>query len=532
MRWNNEKFEKTFEQDIKLRKGVVFESKQQREIANSLFDQFLLIGVPPNSSTSPTILAAFPPFVNPNFSLSNVIQFCFPSGTKRHNLVKSNDRTIQDEFIFQMTSETHTIYGVCVHVLCTKKQSELPFYISKKTKQNSFCFCLLTRVPSFGPHFAFLTFLALTTFGKIPINNSLPSSIPLMIPISDPIDGLDLSGQFGYHPSIKIPHYFEIEIAKYFNTKISSPMISFHKNLECVFPLEETLNGKSALYASLDTLFSLLSPIDIIRLVNGLLLDGQILVIGSILHEVSMCIYALQEIIAPFKFFGTIIPILPSNDNFFELINLPTPFLIGVAPYPKLKTVTFLESIIFVNLDKGTISDTKSYPTYPQTEKIISNLSKLLSQHKCVEQSLSNGAPSIFLKVLNHRYRFTPNTSDAICQTILRPFAKYFTEQLCGFFVTDTTTDENGITIFNQELFLAHVPSRERDFYDNLVNSQTFRMYVENRIIEFQEKRGIHLSTKADPSFVQVPEAKGVMRTKALEMEFEDDSNQSTTESN
>lgn len=515
------------------RTHLVLESDSAPSLSRTMCDLFLLLGTPPDAKDGcdPRVLVAFPPFCFPEIHISRIIHFCMPTGTKRISLSSDESSIIQDEFVFQISVNGENLYGVCIHVHLTQNQKKSkegrPFFISKNNENNNFCFCLLSKVPAFGVHFMFLTYLALTTFGKVGINENLQlDDLNVTFPIGEPIDGLDLDGHIGFHPSIKLPDYFEYEIIKYYKLSLmESQFIEFHKDFQLYFPLELSLKGKSILYASLDTLFSLLSIIDILRIINGILLDGQILVIGSHLHEVSMCIYALQEIISPFTFSGTIIPILPESDMFFDLLNLPTPFLIGVGPYPKLQKMVFLESIIFVNLDKRIVSETKSYPSFPQSIKLTTKLSKLLSQHRCVEQNNDFGATHIFTKTLKHRFKFTPNTSDAICQTILSPFSSFFSESIYMYFITDTTASSEGVTLFNQELFLSQAPTQDKQFYRDLINSQTFRMYIEKRISEFKLKRNskpVHISRRRS-SFKSLPEVKVQQRSKSIQLDIDEE---------
>ena len=229
----------------------------------NMFELFLLLGIPPDSDKSdPNVLIAFPPFCLPEIQISNVVHFCLPTGTKRTDLACDENRIIQDEFVFQVSVKGENLYGVCVHVHLTKNQKKSkrkwPFFISKHNENSIFCFCLLSKIPAFGVHFMFLTYLGLAAFGKVSVNNNCKKDdLQVMLSIGEPINGLDLNGHIGFHPSIKLPEYFELEIEKYYQMPLTeSQTIVFHKNFELYFPLEMSLNGKSILYASLDTLFS------------------------------------------------------------------------------------------------------------------------------------------------------------------------------------------------------------------------------------------------------------------------------------
>jgi hypothetical protein len=88
--------------------------------------------------------------------------------------------------------------------------------------------------------------------------------------------------------------------------------------------------------------------------------------------------------------------------------------------------------------------------------------------------------------MLGHKITFGIDTAEEIMRIIHGPLERVVTDAYVCFFVTDANS---GITVFNRELFRATVDSDETRFFDALVESMTFRAYVENRLARFTDER-------------------------------------------
>jgi hypothetical protein len=254
-------------------------------------------------------------------------------------------------------------------------------------------------------------------------------------------------------------------------------------NLEIYFP--PVIGSSCILYYVLDTLLSLLPLEDIVRLVAAVLLDGQILVVGSSLKEVSHCVLALQLLARPFTFCGPVIPILPSSPLFLRLLDSPTPFLIGVAPTPELREVQFLESCIFVHLDRQFVGPSAT-PCYPRQKGVLQKVQRLLAREKS-QMPHPFGFPTVFRLHANHKFSFSQTTSDLVAAAFGDPLTQLFGDEVCGFFVTDNTTrrKEGGVTVFNAELFLAQSNPDDYPFLKEFLESQNFEMYIAAKMTQF-----------------------------------------------
>ena len=505
--WNVEKFEAQLKKEVEHRKNYQRRSSPILVLDFLLFDQFLLVGIPPDAKHDdpPEILCAYPPFQIPGIPLDKITDYCFPTGTDRKYLQKNKGHFLQDVFVFSFKSRVRPVFGVCVHVN-PKYESTLPFYATNETKDTNFCFCLLTATPCLSSHFSFLTYLALWTVGKRKEPQVFDEEISVEMPKGTPIPGLDLTHQYGHHPRLEVPLQFENEIANYYTSPLTAPPVKYSSDLELRFPASSHVeNEKSIMWATWDTLFSILTPGDIVTILGGLHLDAQVLIIGKSLQEVTLSVHALLTLIKPFTFQGQVIPILPCTDDFMELLGSPTPFIIGCAPCPALNKFQFLDSCIIVDLDKRSVPPDAFYPPYPSFQKVVSGLAALLTQKTNVEDHNPFGFPHIFGKYLSHKYSFPMAMSDKILGVLQQPFNSVLTEFLQCFFVTDMSASDKGVTIFNQELFIAQAPEGDTQFFDMLMDSQTFREYVEDRISQYMKEKGEIPDRKRRSSFKNIP---------------------------
>lgn len=519
--WNMKKFEANFAKEISHRKAASQVFSSTINFAGSeMCQQFLIIGIPPagNKKSNPQILVAYPPFQIPNFPINNIIEQSFPTGVDRSNLKTTIKHALQDEFVFQLNTTEQKLYGVCVHI--NPRGGKNVFYTSKNTKKFNFCFCLLTQVPLFSSHFTFLSFLALFSIGKIPNPLDIKDTYnPILAPCGDLIPNLDLTSKIGHFAGIVVPEIFEKQLARYFVQTFTSPPILLAPNFELCWLPEQMLN-KSVLLSSIDTLFSLLSVRDVVTIFSGLILDAQILVIGSYLQEVSMVIYALHSLLSPFNFAGTVFPILPNTMHTFDLLQLPTPFMFGMAPNPQLKKITFLESCFIVDLDKQRVSVSDFFPQIPKFDMIVGHITAILNDS--LQRPVTDNPycfPTCFTCYLNHKYKLEMQEVDSILMELQEPFQSIITDRLMQFFVTDAA--EN-ITIFNSELFMASADGESAKYFEALIDSQTFQDYVEERLTTFMQSKGELSSSERQrrPSFSGRTRKRSATRTKRMPFEL------------
>ena len=500
--WDVSKFEANLERQIKFRRLINHRTNNNFEENyknGKIFDQFLIIGYPPHSSkkTEPDtqtnenknekkrkekILVCYPPIELPGINYERIISFTFPSGIHRKYLRKNGIEPLQDEFLFSIGGNNDDLfYGVCVHISLLK--SPTPFFARKSKKTTTYAFLILSRSPSVSCHFNFLSYMALNSLMHFEMNR-LPESVNILFDGDVLMHDMIIDEMIGHVKGIEVPEFFANNLKFYYTQTPISPPIELGKSTYVY--MDPNVSHDCLLWCSLDTLFSILSVDIIVQLVSLLILDSQILVIGSSLQEVSMVIIALQHIVKPFEFCGQVIPILPNEKDFLSLLESPTPFLIGVAPYPALSSFVFLDTAIFVQLDKHNVS-LQADVQYPNFKNIVKNVSSIIKKEKAKVSHPFGFTDALVNK--ERKYRFSPDTCIRIRQAILQPLESLTSDDIFGFFVTDiNSAGGQGTTIFNAELFLASIKKEDQLYFRMLIDSQVFQVFIEDKICEYLYK--------------------------------------------
>lgn len=510
--WNVQKFERTLERQLKHRHAIVRSiSLDTPPPSTSLFDQFLIIGVDPADAkdTPPKILMAYPAKALPVIDYKRLIALALPTGAFRSNLRGNSIHPLQDEFIFTIANDQDPIYGVCLHV--SAKSSKAPFFASNQTKQCIYAFVMMTQMPVVAAHLSFLSYIALYTHNQISNPYTFPIAMPAQ-PMGKHIPNLIIENNYGHVQSIHIPEYFISALQFYESLDIKHESIKLTELIELFFPA--TPNYENILWAGMDTLFSLLSTDDILRVVASLMQDAQVLVIGSNLQELSMSVLSLELLIKPFHFCGTIIPVLPNTVEFFNLLQSPAPFIIGVPPVKELREMSFLETTIFINLDKAAVSASPLFADYPDHAHVTESINKALKK-STTKTRHPFSFPIVFKQYLKHKYSFTPTTCTYLISIMKKPFEKLFSDYIFCFFVSELSANSEGLTVFNSELFLSQMDNNCRPFFQALTESQTFQLYIEKRICQF-----LSLKDKSSPiapitAPTSTPEEEKIIRVRA-----------------
>lgn len=473
---------------------------QQRR-ARPLFDQFLFIGIPPSGTcdSKPEILAVFPPVELPDLSFQTLIDYSLPNGTKP--LGKAiYENAISDMFTFSFNCHEVKFYGTTVHINPSK--CVLPFYASDKTKNAIFALTIISRNTFIASHFTFLSFLALFSASKIVnpcISTMSPNDVSLkqmgtkMLPES--YRNYQITNFVAHHPEIPLPIFFTDPIHTYLKHDVTQPLKLSQDFIIQPQPFakpgesEEEISHQQLRALSYDTLFSLLSIEDIVTLFTGLITDRQIFIFGSLLQEVSMCIIALNELITKVHYTGSLIPVLPSKDQYIHILEAPTPFLIGAYGAEQLTTIEFDETAIFVNLDSRKIEVSVKLPTYPNQKKVIKKIKKLLTV-TLYSKPDQYAFPSFFRSKLRQSVNFSTAAIEEVNKILANQLSSVLTEEIYGFFMTNLDSHEERTTEFNKDIFMTILPDDQKEFYTLLFESQTFTCYLQDLLLKYSREKG------------------------------------------
>jgi hypothetical protein len=513
--WDHEKFAAALPKEVDRRLSVPDAGLSSAPTSQRVFDQFVAVG--PTRHHDKCLIAAYPATEIFDTPLAHLLDYCLPTGSGRDGL-RTIDYWILDEFVFQLNFPTGVIYGVCVHVRATEL-SALSFLKRKIAKRTAICFCLLTPLPTFSTHFNFLRHLTLVAMGKSAALTAAPADD---FPLPKPFPDLRLSNGFGTYKSMTFADGFHGGLAWYYRQSPLVPPAVSLPDCPLNFPETAAIESRSCIaWAALDTLFSLLSPKDVLTVVACLLLDGQVLVLGDCLQEVSMTVFALTILVRPFELAGPVVPILPNEPSFLQLLNSPGPFLIGCVLTGALREFSFVDSALFVELDKRRVCFTGcQFPEFPGAASVASSLRALLGHRRNVTGGHPFGFPPKLPHLLGHKLAFPERIPEQIIEKIQAPFAQVTSDLLECFFVTVLSVGNRAVTVFNRELFIVTIPPLEQPFFNLFVESLPFQLYVEQRIRVFLVARGQEWENKPPASSQRRPRAgtlqKGRPRTKSI----------------
>jgi hypothetical protein len=288
----------------------------------------------------------------------------------------------------------------------------------------------------------------------------------------------------GQHQRVRLDRDFAHDVV-WFYFEGRRHTVRFGPDCTIVAPPRSVPPNTLLLWASLQTLFSLLSPREVLTVVGALMLDGQVLVIGTCLHEITMTVIALQCLLRPFEFSGFVVPLLPNTQSHLAVLNSPIPFLIGCVRTPAFTEYSFLDTCLFVALDeKRKVAPSPALPRFPDRGQVTRRLRAFMEDHS--DGMHPYGPPPAFARQLGHRVSFGEDVPEQVVEIVQSPFATIAADAFVCFFVTDLSAS---VTVFNKELFIATVIPENLQFFQMLLESMTFQTYIEKRIAGFTKER-------------------------------------------
>lgn len=483
-----------------------------------LFEHIMVVGVPPNSpDLTPRILFLYPsaPLLFQEDDFQQTVSFCFPDGVHEIKSVYSRHTMLRSEFVFRLNGSAHTIYGICNHFQVNPRR--LPFFSSESTQKYTFCFCILTANPVLSVHFHYITYLSYL-FARVCDPSKRQKMIPSNYTDEPSLSYLLVEDNCARWPETRFPDTFLNEL-KYYQT--------FHSTLDrdrkyslsddgmtLVFPHTMT-DALSMAMPSLDVLFSCLSIYDIVKLYTAILLEHHIIFVSKNLHNLTVAVLAARAIISPFKIGATLLPIIPNDPDLLALLESPVPYIVGIKSKKNLENITLPENHCLVKLDSGKLTDPELNVKLPCHGDLIQKLNAALNEyHNLIEvpckrskvrtnnkarytqeyADFINGIhpymrPPKYLITIETKFVFIP----PLVENILQIFSQHLAPVLEGLikpcFVTDSTELSRPVTIFNQEMFLANVKSREREFYQCFLTTTIFQEFCDGKTDEIDEMK-------------------------------------------
>jgi hypothetical protein len=182
------------------------------------------------------------------------------------------------------------------------------------------------------------------------------------------------------------------------------------------------------------------------------------------------------------------------------LLHSPTPFLIGCAATDDLAEVDIESTVVIVDTDRRRLRTHVSFPPLPGATALAGKLRTLLAQNRSAV-----GFPGPLPKLFGHKIVFGEETAEAIANIVKEPLAMILSDELDGFFVTDLSAADRGVTFFNEELFRATLAPEETPFFEALLDGMTFHTYLEERLTRFADERGTGWEQMMPPMLIPTP---------------------------
>lgn len=476
-------------------------------ITAPIFDQLVIVGasplISPTETPTPICLLVHPvhPLIIPGPNFAQIPLFCFPNGFAKASDTRGTE-CVRDNFIFEIGSDLERrVYGICVIFSFANCKSS--FIFNELNQQYPFCFCYLSRVLVPSAQFRYLDFLGKWISGQL-LSLAMRRFEPVPPTASAHIPGMVKAGQAFRSEGFKIPRIFNYEIS-YARTiqpgLTSDSPFRLSKEKEIWIPAQETLPNCLP-YFALDILFSVLPVRAIVRLVSIVLLQKRIAFLGNSLRTLSLSVICLGELIHPFKFVGTFLPVLPLTDDYLPMLDSPTPFVFGIPKSGKQPPIP--PDVVTVDLDRGEIHDPDASPLLAGSDQLVSMIDAILELHRA-EIELpprfigGKGTPVIqnpdfleFIKRRRHgfsrpfsygtaetRYFFERSIVEQIVNLFKIHIAPMLEVVMKPCFVTDATNPDQPVTVFHRELFLGSLPPANRDFYEAFMTTTMFQQYLE-----------------------------------------------------
>ncbi len=129
----------------------------------------------------------------------------------------------------------------------------------------------------------------------------------------------------------EITYYSSPENSRSLQSSCSFSLPTFDKRritVEVPLPLPN-ING----HWGVSALFSRIHAGDLILILKTLMIERSVLIIGECPDLVTSCACALRELLKPYEWASTFMPLLPSD--MLDFVTSPVPFIIGMAAVDK-----------------------------------------------------------------------------------------------------------------------------------------------------------------------------------------------------
>lgn len=434
--------------------------------------------------------------------VKQVSLFCFPGWENpcncgdAPNVRLNNDRRLQHEnepYSFCLTDTN----GKRRYGFCLKVSDCAPGNVSSITRSNRLC--LVSRHPWFSMFYSILNAIQsqrvitrhlpanrrleqITTFLRALLRHPFPLPGETFSIKSSRILDLTAPSSSSPHSSVMVTRRRDSNISDendndeedINNGHDGSNLMTFRftRPDDSSFPFAD---------ADLKSLFTCLSPPQVLTLLSCALLERRLVFCGSSLTTVSACVHSLSALMYPFHWQHVYIPVLPTQLSSY--LCAPFPFIIGIhtTTLEELHSLP-TEKIVIIDTDRHTISGHESESrSLPGNSSLLSALQSVLIRgsssngHRASNASIFKVFLDYFVHLFGHHRSFiVPCPGDGTSKTPLK-------------FVFDRTAFRNSKQ--NREF---------QSFFDELASTQLYEQWEKERISLYESSAQQHASSLSD----------------------------------
>lgn len=225
------------------------------------------------------------------------------------------------------------------------------------------------------------------------------------------------------------------------------------------------------------TICRVLSLEGILALLTGVLLEKQVIVVGSNLGVLSAVVLSIIPMIRPFEWQSLFLSILPGK--MLDFLDAPVPYIVGLKNKPadlKIKT----SSLVLVNVARDQVKMC-SLPSLPRQKELYSELRPIhtaLAGHSGMAEK--------------HPV-YKCNEEQAEAATRFLDVMKRYMESLCAdlrsYTITSVQSDNDRVSLLLKDSFIDSFSSRDRPFIKLFVDTQMFSVLSDSRLATFEHEK-------------------------------------------
>ena len=243
----------------------------------------------------------------------------------------------------------------------------------------------------------------------------------------------------------------------------------------------------------LSPLFECLSPDHVLALFALVLTERQVIFVSSQYSLLTACAEATTSLMYPLTWTHAYIPILPKQ--LLAVLGAPFPFMVGVhTSFLRGADCKLPADAAVVDLDKGTIVFGKLGPPPPLPDRPGKKLMQVLATS--VARPFEQRPPDwthLRLPFFDDAFKSSSSAADRLAEgldeaAVRSAFLKFFVAILKTYrkyIVYGTSNDPDPLTKFRFDEFLAEQPADARAFLEELVATQMFSQFVDERALQF-----------------------------------------------